>query len=192
MKTIFSVALIWLLAVPALAEGEFAEGSEAASWGLLGEENARFEAVVVDLLCELTGDCAANCGDGGRYLGLKRSSDNALLIANKNLQGVFSGAIEDLLPHCGKAIEVDGLLVGDEEMTPAKVFQVQRLREPGGEWQKADRWTRAWNAANPELAEVKGRWYRKDPRVMSEIKAEGHLGLGLKTDEEFIEYLFAE
>ena len=116
----------------------------------------------------------------------------ALVIANKNLQGVFTGAIEDLLPHCGKTIEVDGLLVGDEEMTPAKVFQVQRLRDPGGEWQKANRWTKPWDAANPELAKVKGRWYRKDRRVMSEIEAEGYLGLGLERDAEFIEYLFAE
>ena len=192
MKQLFVAALLASLAVPAWAEGEFSEGSEAKSWGLLGEESARFEAVVVDVACELTGDCPASCADGARYLGLRRTSDDVLLMASKNLQGVFTGAVEDLLPYCGQTIEVDGLLVGDEDTIAAKVFQVQRLRAPGGEWIKADRWTKAWNAAHPDLAAVKGRWYRKDPRVLREIEAEGYLGLGLETDREFIEYLFAE
>ena len=192
MKRIVIAAAVALLAGPAFAEGEFAAGSEAKSWGLLGEENARFEATVVDVLCELTGDCAGNCGDGKRYLGLLREADGALVMVNKNLQGVFTGGVEDLLPYCGRKIEVDGLLVGDEEDTPAKFFQVQRLREPGGEWAKANKGTKAWDAANPDLAEIKGRWYRKDPRVMSRIEANGYLGLGLETDEAFKQYYFEE
>jgi hypothetical protein len=192
MKPMLAAAALVVLASPAFAAGEFAQGSEATSWGLLGEEKARFEAVVVDVLCELTGDCPADCGGGGRYLGLRRAADEALVLANKNLQAVFTGAVEELLPYCGKTVEVDGLLVGVPEMTPAKVYQVQRLREPGGEWHKADHWTKAWDESHPELAGVEGRWYRKDPRVMGEIEADGYLGLGLATDAEFIDYLFEE
>lgn len=58
-----------LVAAPALAE-DYSAGSEAKSWNLLGEEKARFTAKVVDLLCELGGDCADNCGEGRRQLGL--------------------------------------------------------------------------------------------------------------------------
>lgn len=186
------VAVLLAMPVPVAAEGEFTEGSQAKSWGLLGEEKALFEARVVDILCELSGDCAPNCGDGRRYLGLVRSADQALIIASKNAQGVFTGAGVDLLPYCGRTVEVDGLLIGDADTTPAKVFQVQRIREPGGNWVAANHWTRAWDAAHPDLAAVEGRWYRKDPRVLKRIETEGYLGLGLEADEAFKEYWFSE
>ena len=32
----------------------------AEEWGIDGEKKARFEAKVVDVLCELTGDCPAD------------------------------------------------------------------------------------------------------------------------------------
>ena len=32
----------------------------ADSWGINGEEKARIQVTVVDLLCELTGNCADN------------------------------------------------------------------------------------------------------------------------------------
>ena len=42
------------LALPAAAQAQdFSAGSAAKSWGLLGEEMARFEAQIVDVLCEL-------------------------------------------------------------------------------------------------------------------------------------------
>lgn len=192
MRQIVMAAVLAMIAGPVMAAGEFAEGSKAKSWGLLGEENARFEAKVVDTLCELTGDCPDNCGDGGRYLGLVRSADEALVPVAKNLQGVFTGAIEDLLPYCGKMVEVDGLLVGDEDTVPAKMFQVQRIRVGDGEWHKANGWTKAWRAANPDIAAAKGRWYRKDHRVMGQIEAHGYLGLGQEIDAEFKEYWFSE
>ena len=37
--------------------GPFSEGSEAREWGLIGEQTARFTGRVVDVLCELGGDC---------------------------------------------------------------------------------------------------------------------------------------
>ncbi|MEL7126991.1 MAG: hypothetical protein AAGK30_12190, partial [Pseudomonadota bacterium] len=60
-------ALVALIATP-LAAQDFSEGSEARSWNLYAEVPAKFEAKVVDLVCEFTGDCPADCGAGKRQL----------------------------------------------------------------------------------------------------------------------------
>jgi len=105
-------------------EGPFSKGSQAKDWNLLGQEKARFEAKVVDVFCEVAGDCPENCGDGRRQLGLLRSADGVLVLANKNTQPAFTGANLDLLPYCNQEVEVDGLLVGLEEYTPANNWLV--------------------------------------------------------------------
>lgn len=186
-------ALIALL-FPAVAfAADYSEGSNAKPWNLLGEEKATFSAKVVDTLCELTGDCPANCGDGRRQLGLLRADDGALIMPMKNRQAAFTGASNDLQPYCGKDVDVDGLLVGDEDYTPVKYYMVQFIRETGAEkWKKASKWTKDWNKANPDLKKVKGPWFRKDPRVKAEIAKDGYLGLGLETDAAFIEYYLEE
>lgn len=195
MRTLFRTAalvalLVAPLAAPATAD-EFAEGSQANSWGLFGEEKALFSAKVVDVLCMLTGDCPDDCGAGARQLGLLRDADEALIFPLKNGQPVFSGAAADLLPYCNKAVEVDGLLVGDPDDTPVKFYQVQRIREVGApEWAKTNLFTQAWNAANPDVAAQKGPWFRKDPRVNALIAEDGYLGLGQETDEAFIKEWF--
>jgi hypothetical protein len=182
--------LLALLALPAAA-GDYSAGSEAAEWGLLGEEKARFEARVVDILCTLAGDCPAECGGGTRQLGLLRTADGQLVLPLKNVQPLFTGAAIDLLPFCGKAVEVDGLLVGDEDQTKVKFFQVQRIRETGdGDWAKTNRWTKVWAEANPAPAQEKGEWFRKDPRVRARIGAEGWFGLGLERDAAILKELF--
>lgn len=180
-----------LVAAPALAE-DYSAGSEAKSWNLLGEEKARFTAKVVDLLCELGGDCADNCGEGRRQLGLLREADNKLIAVMKNTQPIFTGAATDLQPWCGKMVEVDGLLVGDEEQTPVKFYLVQTIRDADstGEWSKSNRWLAEWKAANPEEAEMKGPWFRNDKRINAEIAAHGYLGLGQEADTAFMEYYF--
>ena len=199
MKRLALAAALALIAAsgPALAESEeegpFAKGSQAKNWNLLGQENARFEAKVVDVLCELTGDCPENCGEGRRQLGLLRAADGVLVLANKNVQPAFTGANLDLLPYCNQEVEVDGLLVGLPEYTPAKMYQVQLIRRKGEtEWSKTNRWTKEWAEANPEAAKEKGPWFRKDPRVNALIARDGYLGLGLETDEAFKKYLFEE
>ena len=170
----------------AAEEGQFANGSIANNWNLLGQENAMFTGRVVDILCELTGDCAENCGDGRRQLGIVRDADRVLVLATKNTQPAFTGANLDLLPYCGKAVEVDGLLVGLSEMTPAKFYQVQYVREVGApEFSKTNRWTEDWRTRFPEEAKIKGPWFRKDPRVTSRIERDGRLGLGTEADEAF-------
>ena len=172
-----------LAAVPAMAQ-DFSEGSEARSWNLLGEQPARFEAKVVDILCEITGDCVDNCGNGDRQIGLVRAVDNVLVFPNKNSQTSFNGATADLLPFCGQDVEVDGLLIEDDFVGATNIYQIQLIRAVGdAEWTKANQWTKAWDAKHPEAA-GDGPWFRRDPRVKAEIEAEGYFGLGLDREDE--------
>lgn len=176
---------------PALAEGDFSEGSQAKSWNLFGEEKARFEGTVADALCVLTGDCPADCGAGKRQMGVLRSADGRFLLALKNGQPAFTGATVDLAAYCGKEVEVDGLLVGDSDITPGlggtKMLQVQTVRILGAdEASKANLWTKDWAKRNPD-AGGKGPWFRRDPAVAAEIEANGRLGLGAEADEQYIE-----
>lgn len=186
------------LAAPAAAQdafnpSAFADGSEAQSWGLFGEQPARFEARVVDLLCEVAGECAEDCGGGARQLGLLRAADGQLVFPNKNNQPVFTGAAVELLPFCGQEVEVDGLLIEDPEVGARNIYLVQRIRVVGEpEWTVADRWTEAWAEANPDAAAGDEPWYRRDPRVGAMIEADGYLGLGPDADAAFIEELFGE
>jgi hypothetical protein len=179
---------------PALADGEFSAGSKAKSWSLLGEENALLEGVAIDALCVLTGDCPADCGAGKRQMGILRSADWRFLLANKNGQPVFTGATVDLAPYCGQTVEVDGLLVGDNEVTPGlgdgKLFQVQTIRVIDEEnVHKTNLWTGDWAKRNPDTG-GKGPWFRRDPKVTEQIEAHGRLGLGAEEDQKYIEENF--
>ena len=94
------MAAIGLLAVSGIAWA-------AKSWNLTGEEIVRFDAKVVDILCELTGDCPANCGDGKRQLGLI-NGEGVLIPVTKNMTA-FTGAVDELIDFCGQTITADGL-----------------------------------------------------------------------------------
>lgn len=182
-------ALMALAAAPAAAQ-DFSAGSQAREWGLLGEEKATFEARVVDVLCELTGDCPENCGDGRRQLGLLRAADGALVLPLKNGQPAFSGAATDLAPYCGQTIGVDGVMVGDPDYTDVKYYMVQLIRPEGAtDWVKANRFTKVWAERHPD-AGGEGPWFRRDPRIREKIAESGYLGLGEEADREFMEYLF--
>ncbi len=182
-KLAFALAL---LASPLTAQ-DFSEGSEARSWKLAAEKPARFEAKVVDILCELTGDCADNCGDGRRQLGLLRTADDVLIFPNKNSQPAFTGANIEMLPFCGKQVEVDGLMIDDPELGSKNVYLLQKIREAGAtDWIKANRWTKEWAKTYPE-AKGKGPWFRRDPRVKEHIATEGYFGLGLDADKMYYE-----
>ena len=182
------LVVVALLASPAGAQ-DFSEGSEAEEWGLYAEAKARFHATVADPLCELAGDCASDCGGGARQLVLLREADGAMVFPLKNGQPAFTGAVEELLPHCGQRVEVDGLMIDDPEIGAWNVYLVQRVRPEGGAWRDADRWTEAWAERNPDVA-GEGPWFRRDPRVQAEIAEEGYLGLGAETDAAFIEDWF--
>ena len=191
-SVLLGAALALGVAIAATAqEGAFSADSQAGNWNLVGEEKARFSARVVDILCEIAGDCPADCGGGARQLGLVRDADDALVVVSKNGQPLFNGAVDDLLPYCNEAVEVDGLLIGDDPANPAQIYQVQLIRRAGeADWSKTNRWTDAWAARNPEAAPLPGPWFRKDPRVQALIARDGHLGLGPDIDRAFIEYLF--
>lgn len=174
-----------LMASP-LAAQDFSEGSEARSWNLYAEKPARFEARVVDLVCEFTGDCPDDCGAGKRQLGLLRTADDVLVLAMKNSQPAFTGAAVELQPYCNQTITVDGLLIDDPDLGAQNVYLVQTIVPPGGgDKIKANRWTKDWATANPE-AKGKGPWFRRDPRIKDIIAEEGYLGLGLDADAAYI------
>ena len=164
---------------------DFSQDSQAKEYGFQEEEKALFSGKVVDIMCELTGNCAANCGNGNRIMGIVRDADNKLVLVLKNAQFSFNGPVEDLLPHCNQKVDVDGLLIADPEDYGAKFFMLQKIRRTGTrEWKKANLWTRAWKKRNPD-ADGKGPWFRRDPRVVKQIEATGYFGLGLQVDEKY-------
>ena len=157
----------------------------AESWGLPGEEKARFEATVVDLLCELTGDCPADCGAGTRQLGLLKD-DGTLVLPLKN-QVIFAGAAAELFGFCARRVVADGLFVTNRGHT---IFALQFVKAaPDGKWQRANRFLPQWAARNgvdPKSATAR-RWFENDRRVKDLIARDGKLGLGLEADRKYLE-----
>lgn len=179
------LAAAYLSAYSAGAE-DFSKNSKIKPWGLSGEVKAAFSGKVVDVLCELSGDCPDQCGAGKRQMGILRDADQKLILVFKNNQRAFNGPVEDLLPFCGKTVDVDGAMIGEDEKT-AKVFLVHVIREKGQkEWVKAQGWIKAWEKRNPG-AKGKGPWFKRDPRVKKQISKTGYLGLGLEADEKWRE-----
>ncbi len=165
-----------------LASGSVA--SAADSWGVAGEEEARFDATVVDVLCELTGDCPKSCGEGRRQLGLL-TAENKLVLPTKNAAN-FSGATDDLIDFCGQNVTVDGIFT---ENYGVRVFAVQFVKPVGGKWQRTNRFLDKWaknNGIDP-TSNAKKSWFRKDPRINALIERDGFLGIGLEEDRLFLE-----
>ena len=192
MRMMIFAALAALMSMPAMAEGEFSEGSTAKGWkNLQGREPAVFKAKVVDVLCELTGDCAEKCGAGKRQMGLLREADGKLILGAKNSQSSFNGATVDLAAYCGQTVTVDGFLVGNPDLTDTKYYMVQKVQRDGSDkWAPTKRWTRMWKRNNKELSKKKGPWFRHDPAVAAEIERAGWLGLGAEADKKFIEEFY--
>ncbi len=157
----------------------------ADSWGLPGEEIVRFEATVVDVLCELTGDCPAQCGGGARQLGLLRD-DGTLVLAVKNM-APFSGAVDELADFCAMRVVADGLFTTNRGYTIFALHFVKAV--PDGKWRRANRFLPKWAARNgldPKDKKVK-RWFENDPQVKALIARDGKLGLGLEADKKYLE-----
>lgn len=187
-RAIFAASLVLSVTNATFAEeeGAFSKNSTAKTFGFQEEEKALFTGEVVDVMCELSGNCADNCGNGNRLLGIVRDADNRLVLPIKNGQFSFNGPVEDLLPYCGKKVDVDGIMVGDAEVYGSKFYMVQKIRLTGdGEFKKANLWTKAWAKRNEEAAKVKGPWFRKDPRVLKQIEATGYFGLGRDADVKY-------
>jgi hypothetical protein len=175
VRTIAGTALA-LIAAASVAQG-------AESWGLPGEEIVRFEAKVVDVLCELSGDCPANCGEGKRQLGLV-NDDGKLILPMKN-QVPFAGAADELIDFCAKRVVADGLMVSNKGYT---FMALQFVREaPDGPWRRANRFQNKWaerNGVAPD-SDAASQWFYNDPRVENVIARHGKLGLGPKADEDY-------
>jgi len=167
MKHLILLALLALPA-PILA---------AESWGLPEEKPATFNAKVVDMVCQLTGDCPSRCGAGKRQLGLL-TDDGRLILVSKNADP-FAGASADLAPYCGQKITADGLFTTSQGVT---LFALQRLRPQGATWTDAQGFTRAWAKDNQRATEA-SEWYLHDPRVKALIAEQGKLGLGPAVSE---------
>ena len=168
IATVFAVAMV-----------VFAPAHAAEEWGIEGEEKARFEAKVVDIACELSGNCPANCGDGKRQLGLLKD-DGTLLLVAKNVD-IFAGATVDLIGFCGKRIVADGLLIKSPRM-PLFALQFKRLA-PDGKWSRANWFTKQWSKANG--GKKGSQWFRNDAAIKAEIATNGVFGIpGLKPDKE--------
>ena len=171
-----------LLAGVALSTGA---ARAAESWGLPGEQTLRFEARVVDLLCELTGDCPADCGAGKRQLGLLKD-DGTLVLPLKN-QVIFAGAAAELIGFCAQRVVADGLMVSNRGYS---FFALQFVKPlPDGKWQRANRFLPQWAAQNGVDAKsaTAKRWFENDPRVTDLVARDGKLGLGPEADRTYLE-----
>lgn len=176
----------WTFAIGFAAVTLIAGGAQAASsWGLPNEEITRFDAKVVDVLCELNGDCPSDGGAGRRQLGLL-TDDGALVLPVKN-STAFSGTQVELLPFLGKRVTADGLFMTNHGY---RIFALQFVREaPNGEWRGANRFLKAWAEENGVSvdSEEANQWFRHDPRVKALIESQGKLGLGLDADKAFLQ-----
>ncbi|MDX1711657.1 MAG: hypothetical protein R3316_11045 [Rhodovibrionaceae bacterium] len=173
-----------LAAAAAIAMGAAGAAQAAESWGLPNEEKARFEAKAVDVLCELTGDCPDNCGDGSRQMGLLMD-DGTLIMPLKN-QVIFAGAAWELAPFCGQRVIADGLF---SENRGHRVFALQFVRPaPDGKWRRANRFKNRWAESQglPADSPKANKWFRHDPLVEKVLEEDGKLGLGPEADEAYL------
>jgi hypothetical protein len=180
--SIARAALLSALAVLATLAAIAGDARAAEEWGIDNEQAVRFEAKVVDILCELSGDCPAKCGAGKRQLGLLKD-DGTLVVAVKNFE-LFAGAANDLIPFCGERVVADGLLINDPRM-PIFALQFKR-RARGGKWRRANWFIRDWaktQGVARDSATAK-QWYNNDPTVKAVIARDGVFGIpGLKPEE---------
>lgn len=133
------------------------------------EKPLETSGTIVDLVCELTGACPADCGAGKRQLGV-RLPDGSLLPIAKGIT-IFANAIDSILPYCGKTLILDGLLIDNPQM---RIYQAQRIRENAGDkWRMTDDFDTLFQAKNGRTDE----WFRQDRRVAAEIANSGVLGV---------------
>ena len=176
---------LFLFALMAVSTTAFTVTVQAAEeWGLPEEKISRFEAKVVDVLCELTGDCPKGCGGGERQLGLLDTNGKLILPLKNSV--IFAGTTDELIGFCGKQVIADGLLTTNRGYT---VFALQFVKgAPAGKWQRANRFLPKWakkNGLAPNSKKSK-RWFDHDPKVRNVIDKDGKLGLGLKVDKEYL------
>ena len=145
-------------------------------WGISGAEVAELSGEVVDVLCEVSGNCVDQCGSGTRQLGIKTEQGTVLIAKDLNL---YTGGAEELWPYCSQQLVVNGQFT---ESSNIRFFQIQNVREPGGPWMSTTRFLQIWAEKNGKPVSAATRWYRQDPRVNSILDRDGRLGLGPDAD----------
>lgn len=148
-------------------------------WGISGSEVAELSGDVVDILCEVSGDCVERCGAGNRQLGI-RTDEKVVLIA-KDINN-YTGGAEELWPFCNQPLTVNGQFT---ETGDTRFFQIQNVREPGGPWMSTTRFLEVWAEKNDKDLATAKRWYRHDPRVRTTLEQDGLLGLGEDVDRDY-------
>ncbi len=143
--------------------------------GIPGEEEVTTQGTVVDVSCELTKNCPAQCGAGKHQLGIK-TADGKLLLAAKNAVN-FMGSTRDLLPFCGKDIWVDGVTTNN---FGTKLLMVQRYKaSEKDEWRDANQSIIEWAKANhvkPDSEQAES-WMRNDSTVKAAVAKKGRAGV---------------
>lgn len=153
---------------------------EVAAWPVTKAEESALSGTVVDVLCELNGNCAENCGEGKRQLAIKTESQGTVLVS-KNLTN-YSGAADELWPFCGELVEVNGLFTDHKGV---RFFQAQNIREPGGQWKQTTNYLQAWSNRSGQSQSLAEDWQYHDPRVKAIIERDGRLGLGIDADSDY-------
>lgn len=169
--TVLLIALVSACATPV---------GEVERWQISGVEVAAISGEVVDLLCEVSGNCADQCGAGKRQIGIKTDTGTVLVSKDLNL---YSGGAEQLWRYCGETLEVNGLFT---ETGNIRMFQVQNIRKPGEAWQSTSQFLTTWAEQNGTTVSEAKRWYLKDPRITEILERDGRLGLGPEADKEFL------
>ena len=150
------------------------------NWPITAADEQLLSGEIVDVLCDLSGNCAEDCGAGSRQLAIKDEQAGTVLVA-KNLT-TYTGAVDELSQFCGDVVEINGLFTTHAGV---RIFQVQNFREPGGSWKKAREYSQAWAARSGQPVSRARKWYFSDERVDAILEADGRLGLGPEADEEY-------
>ncbi len=176
------LALATLTGAALLLAGCATPVGEVENWPITGAEKNQFSGEVVDVLCELNGNCIDQCGEGKRQLAIKTKNNKlGTVLVAKNLTN-YSGAADELWQFCGQQVELNGLFT---EHRGVRFFQVQNLRASGGEWQRANNFLNAWAAQSGKPPQQAINWQEHDERVKAIIERDGRLGLGTAADEAY-------
>jgi len=171
-----------LLGAGLIQAGCATPAGKVESWPVTGAEENQFSGTVVDVLCELGGNCADECGQGKRQLAIKSQDKNiGTVLVAKNLTN-YSGAADELWQLCGQQIDLNGLFT---EHKGVRFFQVQNIREPGGQWQKANKYLSAWVERSGKSPQQAKNWQDHDERVKDILSRDGRLGLGTEADQDY-------
>jgi len=153
---------------------------EVSAWPISNAEERALSGTVVDVLCELNGNCTDSCGDGKRQLALK-TEEAGIILVSKNLTN-YTGAADELSPYCDQVVDVNGLFT---EHRGVRFFQVQNIKPSGGQWQRATRYLQTWSERSGKPASQASSWQDNDERVKEIIERDGVLGLGKEADQEY-------